>query len=134
MRRFRIDEDININITPLIDIMFILLLFLVLTTTFDINQIKSIDLQLPEATTAANSETTTFFNVLVTAKDEVLVGSRVLSLEELSSEIKTAFGNDPSLKAAILADKNATHGTVVSILDIFRTHKVLDVNIQATGK
>jgi biopolymer transport protein ExbD len=134
MRKFRIDEDININITPLIDIMFILLLFLILTTTFDINQIKSIDLQLPEATTAANSETAAFFNVLVTAKDEVLVGSRVLSLEELSSEIKIAFGNDPSLKAAILADKNATHGTVVSILDIFRTHKVLDVNIQATGK
>ncbi|HQC38116.1 MAG TPA: biopolymer transporter ExbD, partial [Thermotogota bacterium] len=67
MGRRRTEEEININITPLIDIMFILLLFWVLTTTFDIGLVRSIDLTLPEASTASEAGFDEFFNVSITA-------------------------------------------------------------------
>ncbi len=134
MSRRRTEEEININITPLIDIMFILLLFWVLTTTFDIGLVRSIDLTLPEASTATESGFGEFFNVSVTAKDEIFIGQKAATLAQLSTEIERAFKSNPMLKAAILADQKATHGTVIAILDTFRTHRILDVNIQATSK
>ena len=134
MGRRRTEEEININITPLIDIMFILLLFWVLTTTFDIGFVRSIDLTLPEASTASEAGFDEFFNVSVTAKDEIFIGQKATSLTELSTEIERAFKANPALKAAILADQKATHGTVIAVLDTFRTHRVLNVNIQATAK
>ena len=114
--------------------MFILLLFWVLTTTFDIGLVRSIDLTLPEASTATESGFDEFFNVSVTAKDEIFIGQKATSLTELSTEIERAFKANPALKAAILADQKATHGTVIAVLDTFRTHRVLNVNIQATAK
>ncbi len=134
MGRRRTEEEININITPLIDIMFILLLFWVLTTTFDIGLVRSIDLTLPEASTASEAGFDEFFNVSISAKDEIFIGQKAATLEEVSVEIERAFKSNPSLKAAILADQKATHGTVIAVLDAFRTHRILDVNIQATAK
>lgn len=134
MRRTRLEEEAQINITPLIDIIFILLLFFVLTTTFDLNEMKSIDLQLPEAYSSAEKGAFEFFNVLINAKNELYLEQKIVSLEELTEQIKSSFLRNPSLKAAILADKSATHGTVVSVMDAFRTQKVLNINIQVVGK
>ncbi|HNW46129.1 MAG TPA: biopolymer transporter ExbD [Thermotogota bacterium] len=134
MSRRRTEEEININITPLIDIMFILLLFWVLTTTFDIGTVRSIDLTLPEASTATDKGFNEFFNVSINAKDEIYIGKKAVTLSQISAEIERAFKSNPSLKAAILADQKASHGTVVAVLDAFRTHRIYDVNIQATVK
>lgn len=122
------EEELSVNLAPLIDVVFLLLIFFMVTTTFNHN--AAIDITLPEAdATASNSEQSRIF-INVDALGEISIqveGSathRALkntSVPAIALEIKQTIKNLPSTATepviVIHADKSAQHGKVIELME-----------------
>ena len=116
--RPRKEDDIELNLTPLIDVVFLLLIFFMVSTTFaDKSEIK---LDLPEATTATMSNEKETIKISIDGKgryfvnDVLLVNSQVKTIEKA---VKDLAGDDKNPTIVIKADKQATHQSVLSVID-----------------
>ncbi|MDI3472440.1 MAG: biopolymer transport protein ExbD [Thermotogaceae bacterium] len=122
-------QSIVIEITPLIDVIFLLLLFFVLTTTFVIEE-KAIEINLPEAQTGV-SETIQEKRLIVSidSDDRIYFNGKRISINDLNYEIEKYLSTQRTNTAYITADKTAHYGIVVRIMDIFRAYKITDLKI-----
>ena len=114
-------DDLDVNITPLIDIVFLLLIFFMVSTTFE--RESEIDITLPEATIDAGKEATEVIEITISADSTFYInGKRVINSEVATLKqalLKVANGReDPPI--IISADANATHQAVVSVMDAAR--------------
>ena len=134
--RPRNDDDVELNLTPLIDVVFLLLIFFMVSTTFkDQSEIK---LNLPEATTAtipADDKDT--IKVAIDGKgryfvnDVPLVNSQAKTIEKA---IKEAAGDNKEPMIVIKADKQARHQLVVAVLDAARRLKFMKIGFETERK
>ena len=115
LRNYRETKQPDLNIIPMIDIMFFLLVFFMLSTMYMVEQ-KTIPVNLPHATSAAIDNKTNF---TVTLKDD---GS--IYLEDQQTDIQTLLmqatkeqKNNPSFAIIIRADKDINYDKVVSFID-----------------
>lgn len=114
-------DDPKLDITPLIDVVFQLLIFFVLTTSF-VTQ-RTLEVELPSAdASATRTEALDVLVLTVTADGRVADGQRVLEDEELVGLLREASAHaDPSVGGPTLllrADRHATHEMVVRVMDI----------------
>ena len=114
LRNYRETKQPDLNIIPMIDIMFFLLVFFMLSTMYMVEQ-KTIPVNLPQATSAAIDNKTNF---TVTLKDD---GS--IYLEDQQTDIQTLLmqatkeqKNNPSFAIIIRADKDINYDKVVSFI------------------
>jgi len=118
----------RIEIIPLIDCMFLLLVFFVysmMTLTLP----HGISVNLPRAATAPAIQQEAL-TISITDADEVFLNKEMVDLETLAARIEAAHSADPSLRVFINGDTDARHGVVVKVLDILRTQSVDHVAIQ----
>ena len=118
LRNYRETKQPDLNIIPMIDIMFFLLVFFMLSTMYMVEQ-KTIPVNLPQATSAAIDNKTNF---TVTLKDD---GS--IYLEDQQTDIQTLLmqatkeqKNNPSFAIIIRADKDINYDKVVSFIDTLK--------------
>jgi biopolymer transport protein ExbD len=127
-RRVFIEKGI-LDVAPLIDIVFLLLIFFMLTSSFVFQ--PGIRVDLPKAVTSEvlNRE---LLVIVLTRNDEVYISDRLVSREEISSYLSLAArSNQPVL---IKADKSSGLGKVIEIWDICRESGVKQINIATTQK
>ena len=112
-------EELTLNLTPLIDVVFLLLIFFMVTTTF--TKESRLTLELPEATGKPNSNATVeMIEVTVSAQGEYAVNGRPLTntkLETVKRAINEAAQSDTALPMVITADAQAPHHAVVTVMD-----------------
>ncbi|MDH1261528.1 MULTISPECIES: ExbD/TolR family protein [unclassified Pseudomonas] len=113
-------ENVEINLASLIDVVFILLLFFVVTTTFTRETRMQVD--LPEAATGTPPEQTelTQLEVLIAADGSyALNGQKLLNsnLDSLIAALQKESGGDNSLPLTISADAKTPHQAVVTAMD-----------------
>jgi biopolymer transport protein ExbD len=108
-------RKVIINITSLIDVIFMLLLFFMITSTF-LEQ-PGIKLELPAARTTANSEPQEYV-LTVDKKGELFLNRQPLTLAELEAEIRKALPLMKDSTLVLKADQEITHGLVVRIMDM----------------
>lgn len=128
LRRAR-SAEAGINLTPLIDILFIVLLFLVLTATF--REATRIRVQLPGTSTGTpiQKRDPKELRVMVSASGELLFDDRVVSPSELDTLLSgVAWPADTNL--LLSADEKAEHGRVVAVMDIARRHGIRRIGIE----
>jgi biopolymer transport protein ExbD len=113
--RAKARKKIYINITSLIDCIFMLLLFFMITSTF-LEQ-PGIKLELPAARTTANSEPQEYV-LTVDKKGELFLNRQPLTLAELEAEIRKALPQMKDSALVLKADQEITHGLVVRIMDM----------------
>ncbi len=108
----------SVIIVSLIDILAILLIFFIVTTTFKKEQ-PQLQINLPESKTAeqAPAEKKEPLVLRVKNADEIMLGDKAISLDDLVSAIKTARAAMPERPIAMQADREAPFGTVVKVLD-----------------
>ena len=112
------EDDPEINLVSLIDVIFCIIIFLVVTTTFDVR--TSLRLQLPTAdgqTLEAGDQPLT---VVVDAEGRLYLGTRELRLDDRAALVATLEGADPdpaSRRVVLRADGRAPHQAVVSAMD-----------------
>lgn len=130
MAKSSFEDDLSINITPLIDIIFILLLFFILTATFDIRAERSIDINLPDAISGKMVDVDKVFRVFVNDKNELLLNRSIVTFKEFENNLEALSKENKKIDIYLAADAKASHGTVVKILDAFRGFGFFNVNIE----
>lgn len=115
--KFDIDEEINIDLTPLIDVVFMLLIFFIMTTTFS----KPVqDVILPASKTAESKETQTQEILISVTKDGKVYYNNTLIKEE---EIKSILDANTDKMLNLYIDKSAPFQSFVNIIDIAKKER-----------
>jgi len=114
----------QIDIAPLIDIVFQLLIFFMLTSTFVMQ--AGVKVNLPKAVT---SEAVKYENVeiLITGENVIYLSNKVLNLQELKAFFKQLSKRNQMI--LLKADKHASLGRVVEIWDMAREAGITQINI-----
>lgn len=123
-------EPLEINLTPMIDCLLFLIVFLLLATSF--NHYSRLNLVLPEAQGVAQAEQKQSIEVAVQEDGSYLVNGVSLansSEAELTSMLQQEAGSNRDLLFVIAADGNATHQSVVRVMDIAGKLGFLNLNI-----
>jgi len=110
----------QVIIVSLIDIFAILLIFVIVTTTFRREQ-PAVTIKLPESKTAVASDQATEAVMLSISKDdEIFLDAKKMTFEELKPAIEELVKKNSKQALALNADKGAPFGTVVHVLDVLK--------------
>lgn len=122
--RIEQDEDIisGINITPMVDIMLVLLIIFMLTAS--VIEDRSIKVELPEAATGSKTEATVLTIVIDSERTWYLDGLKT-DAEGIRSVIRGAQSSSEELEAVIAADKAVPYGEVVQVIDLVKQEGVV---------
>ena len=123
-------EPLEINLTPMIDCLLFLIVFLLLATSF--NHFSRLNIILPEAEGVALTEEKNSIEVAVQEDGSYLVNGITLASSneaELTSMLQQEAGSHRDMLFVIAADANATHQSVVRVMDIAGKLGFLNINI-----
>ena len=110
----------QVIIVSLIDIFAILLIFVIVTTTFKREQ-PAVTIKLPESKTATASDQATEPMILtISREEEIYLDAKKLELDELKTALQEMVRANPKQTLALNADAKAPFGTVVKVLDVLR--------------
>lgn len=114
-------DSAEVNLTPLIDVVFLLLIFFMVSTTFD--REAELNIELPEATTRAEDRKDEKIEVSIDASGRFYVDGRQLINKQprtLKQALQKAAGGNTELPVVITADANTPHHAVVAVMDASR--------------
>ena len=117
----------DINVTPLVDIMLVLLIIFMLTAHLIARQV--IEVQLPKAAQAAAVNPTTLA-VTLTREGRMFLNGIPATPESLRAAIQSAVAKDAKTQVIVAGDKNVSHGRVVWVLDLVKSLGVTSFAIQ----
>jgi len=117
----------DINVTPLVDIMLVLLIIFMLTAHLIARQ--AIEVELPKASQSASSNPTTLA-ITLTREGRMYLNGAESSPSVLREAVKVAIAKDRKTQAIIAGDKNVSHGRVVWVLDLVKSLGVTSLAIQ----
>lgn len=113
------DSSFEINIVPMIDVIFAILTFFILSTLF-LNRSEGLPVNLPQAATGITQASETTVTVTITQQGQISVNRQVVTLEGLPAQILSIKGTKPQQIVVINADQVVAHGTVVAVMDRLR--------------
>lgn len=116
-QRGRFREEPEINLIPMIDVLLVILIFLMITTTY--SKFAGLEINLPTAQAAPAQEKPNEINVVVSAAGEVMVervavGSREVAA--IAAALRRAAGDGREPVVVINADARATHQSVIDVM------------------
>lgn len=117
--KIRQRETPSIEITPLIDVVFLLLLFFVVSTEFSAR--PGLMINLPEIKTGKPVTTAVKLDVSITSAGDIYIDGEPVAEKNLKSVLKKAARNPESTVVVLSADKSIPHGRIVSMMDIMRS-------------
>ncbi|MCA9603837.1 MAG: biopolymer transporter ExbD, partial [Myxococcales bacterium] len=112
----------DINVTPLVDVVLVLLIILMVTATAIVS--KTIKMELPEAQTGENTPQSQTLAVSIARSGELFLDANPVSAEELRSKVHAAQASKSDVRAIIAADGQVPHSKVVQVIDLLRQEKV----------
>ena len=118
----------EINMTPLIDMVFILLIFFIVTSSFV--KETGVDVNRPSAKTAVKKERA---NILISirANDEIWMDKRQIDRRAVRANVERMHAENPEGSVIILADEEAKTGLLIEVMDQARLAGVSNVSIAA---
>ncbi|AUL75195.1 biopolymer transporter ExbD [Pseudoalteromonas sp. 13-15] len=122
------DEAEEINMTPMLDVVFIMLIFFIVTASFV--KEAGIDVNRPEAATAVKKERANIL-VAISDKGEIWINKRQIDVRAVQANIERLKAENPQGSVVIQADKKATTDTLIKVMDAARAAGVFDVSIAA---
>lgn len=127
-RRSTPEEETEINITPMLDIVFIMLIFFIVTTSF----IKEtgIDVNRPEAQTAAKKERGNIL-IAISSNGQVWMRKKQVELEQVRYFVEDAVAENPESSVVIIADEEADTGMLIDVMDQVRLGGVSNISVAA---
>ena len=127
-RRHAHTEDAEINITPMLDIVFIMLIFFIVTTSFTKETGAAIVKPIAEQAVALRNGT---ILIGVKSNDDIWMSKRLIELREVRSMVEQAKAENPKGSVVIVADKNSRIGTVTQVMDQVKMAGVQGIAISA---
>ena len=127
------DTDIKnkIDILPMIDIIFSILAFLIISSLY-LTRVNTISVDLPRASSAVNQKNE-FINLSIDKSGNLFINNNIILYDEL--KLNVLKFTDKSINLIVLnADKNVPHGTVVDVLNVLRGIDKLKIAISTKYK
>jgi len=121
----------SVNLTPLIDMVFILLIFFLVTASF--TKESGIDVDRPTAQTAVREEQGSMI-IGVSKEGEIWIDSQKIDMRAVRAHVEHLHAQNPEGTVIILADQSARTGTTVEVLDQVRLAGVSNVSIAASNE
>ena len=121
-------RSLILNVTSLIDVMFLLLIFFMVTSTFR-NQ-PAITLVLPRSATAAETVDTPVI-LFLTSEGEVFLNDSQVPVQDLPARLEELHAKSKDNRIVVRADENASHGDVVSLIDTIKQSGFTRVSLSA---
>lgn len=119
--RGRIKEDPEINLIPMIDVLLVVIIFLMLTTTY--SRFAELQISLPTAEAEKQLERANEINVVISANGQYLIQRKPVAFRNvpaLAEELRLAGANIKEPIVVINADNSATHQSVIRVMDAAR--------------
>jgi biopolymer transport protein ExbD len=137
LRGSRGRDDPEINFIPLIDVLLVILIFLMVTTTYQ--RVAELQITLPEAEADAAKQRPREVNVGIDAQGRYVVDKTVFtftSVNALADLLKRAAGDAKDPVIVVNADANATHQSVIHVMEAARQAGLVHITFatQAPGK
>ena len=128
-RHARKGEEVEINITPMLDVVFIMLIFFIVTTSF----IKEtgIDVNRPSADTAEKKERGNIL-IAISANGEIWMNKRRIDIRSVRANVERAHAENPEGSVVITADRESKTDTLIQVMDQARLAGVRNVSIAAS--
>jgi biopolymer transport protein ExbD len=120
-QRFQVREPLEINLIPLIDVLLVILIFLMITTTY--SKFAELQINLPTANAQKQLERPNEINITVSVNGQYTVNRRPVAFHDvsaLSDEMRRAAGELRDPVIVINADSNATHQSVINVMEAAR--------------
>jgi biopolymer transport protein ExbD len=118
------DTITGINVTPLVDIMLVLLIIFMVTAKLIVS--KSVPLDLPKA--ASGSDIQTVFSIVLAADGTTQIDSKSVAGDDaILAQARAAREKNPELRAIIKADSSVPHGRVIHVLDLLKQAQVAKI-------
>ena len=128
------DEDgpiTAINVTPLVDIVLVLLIIFMVTTqvVHESEKPRVIPLDMPSAASAEEMLSKGMLDLVIDKKGTIYLSGDKTTPADISKKIKVIQGNGVTPQALISADKDVPHGDVAELMDFLRVQKVFQIAI-----
>ena len=130
-KRARQEEDADIDITPMLDIVFIMLIFFIVTATFV--KESGIDVTRPDAETAIKQNRVAIL-IAIRDNNEIWINRRKVDLASVRANVEKLHAENPQGGAVIQADRQAETGVLVEIMDQVRLAGVGAISIATEEK
>ena len=121
------EENIQINILPMIDIIFVILSFFIVSSLYLV-KLETIPVNLPNAE-SSNQEKDPVIVVTLNMENKVFINEEMIDLILLENELRSRVTNSNNKKVVLRADKNINYGKVISILDVMRKIENLKIGL-----
>jgi biopolymer transport protein ExbD len=116
------DIPAQINIVPMIDVIFAILTFFIMSTLFLTRQ-EGLPVNLPQAATSQQSQVPTKITVTVESNGEISLNKQPTTVDALTGQVRALVGSTPDAIVVINADRKVEHGEIVTIMDQVRQVK-----------
>lgn len=134
MRRFSSnsnqDQEASVDITPMLDVVFIMLIFFIVTATF--LKVSGIEVDPPQASTSVVQEKANIL-IAIDANDKIWINRRQIDFRALRPNIERLHAENPKGSVVIQADKMSRNETLVKVMDASRKAGVYDIALAATN-
>jgi biopolymer transport protein ExbD len=127
-RRSRAPDEATIDLTPMLDVTFNMLIFFIVTASFV--KEAGIEVNRPAAVTAERQERGSIL-VAITESGQVWIDKRNVDIRSVRANIERLHAENPQAGVVIQADKDSKNGILVQVMDAAREAGVLNVSIAA---
>ena len=123
------NEESEINITPMLDIVFIMLIFFIVTTSF-VKEI-SIDVNRPTKSPIKEQKKSDVISVRILDSGQILIQERLISLAAVRANIESSLALKPQASVVVVSDRDADAGLLVRVIDQSRLAGASSVSLAA---
>ena len=123
----REEDDYSLQLAPLIDVVFLLLIFFMVSTAF-VDFTRRMDIELPESRSASAADRQKVWEIEITREGAIFLSGAPVTLAELPALVE-APREGSRVSAIIRADRRVDYGTVVEVMGALREKSVRDISI-----
>ena len=122
-------EESEINITPMLDIVFIMLIFFIVTTSFV--KAISIDVNRPTKSPIKEQKKSEVISVRISGEGQIFVQDRLITLDAVRANIESSLALKPQATVVVVSDREADAGFLVKVIDQSRLAGARNVSLAA---
>jgi len=108
-------EEPKVDMTPMVDVVFLLLIFFMISTTFV--ETPGIDVNLPKSSLEVTEKKPQEVKVFIDARGKIVIDDQQVSLKGLKERLKTMGARTAETTFVLMADRDVRHGRVVEVMD-----------------
>ena len=121
------EEENEINLTPMLDVVFIMLIFFIVTASF-IKE-SGLDVNRPDAPVTESKPEDSNILVAISANDEILIDNRIIDPRAVRANIERLHAENPQGSVVIQANKKSTNKMLVTVMDAARQAGVYNISM-----